>query len=300
MEETESAIAEDEIVSAAFFAGTAYVLEKDRRKCMSPRCGGFWVEAVNRRSTRCADGTYADRCYVAEADWDVLGLSPAQERKLVAKAGARQAVILGRIVPRVFRGFGNLGALVPRKAWQAATDVPFRGRFYRVKDLGIRCVTAPCFSMRADLLNTFRRYRISGLDLSRPGANRHQIYEARQAARRGDLLVAGAIRHDPRTTDRRRIRRGRTLHASQFYLPVVARQCTVDADCTASRYHHPVETQADCHCLLCPAPIGVRQAAENRTNWQRMCPPVTVGCPLPPCAAPPPVGCVQNECQYVH
>lgn len=292
-----SAEATSEIVATPFFRGIAYTIEKDYRRCVSPRCGGWWVEAANRRSTRCADGSSAQRCYVAEVDWAALGLSQSQLATLRDNAAGGRAIIVGRVVPRVFRGFGNLGALLPQRAWQAANANAPRGQLLRVKDLGIRCVTTPCFSMQADLLNHFRRDRISGLNLSPVGASRDQLAAAYDALAAGNLLVAGTIRTD-RVVSRRH-RPGRTLTASQLYLPVEPAQCLVNSDCTTSSFDEPVATQSDCYCVLCPGPVGVSQVDSNRDNWQRLCPAVTQTCPVVRCIRPPPVGCRRNQCVFL-
>lgn len=292
-----SAEVTSEVVATPFVRGTAYTIEKDYRRCVSPLCGGYWVEAANRRATRCADGSNAQRCYVAEVDWSALGLSQSQQSTLIDKAASGQAIIVGRVVSRVFRGFGNLGALTPERAWQAANAQAPTGQLLKVRDLGIRCVTTPCFSMQADLLNQFTRNRISGLNLSPVGASRDQLAAASDALADGDLLVAGAIRNDPVTS--RRHRPGRTLTASQFYLPVEPVQCTVNSDCTISSYDEPVATRADCYCVLCPGPVGVTQVDANRDNWQRLCPAVTQTCPVVRCIRPPPVGCRSDQCVFL-
>ena len=288
-EEAFTSEATEEIVAAPFYRYAVYSIEKDFRRCASPRCGGWWVKAVNQRSTSCADGTSADRCYVAETDWRNLGLAASQLDGLREKAARGQAIIVGRVVPRAYRGFGNLGALIPARAWQSATDVAPRGSFYRLRDLGIQCVMAPCFSLQADLLNYPRRYRLS------VGASRDQRAAAFDAARDGKLIVAGVIRWD-RTIARRR---GRTLAATQLYLPVEPVQCVENSDCTRSVYDEPVRAQSDCYCLLCPGPAGVSQVETNRDNWQAMCPAVTQNCPVVRCVAPPPVGCVRNQCRFL-
>src|SRR5688572_21550681 len=50
-----------------------FQLTRDLRRCASPLCGGFWLSAVNRLATRCSDGSYRSRCYVAEADFRAAG-----------------------------------------------------------------------------------------------------------------------------------------------------------------------------------------------------------------------------------
>lgn len=51
-----------------------YLYRVDTRKCMSPICGGFWIRLYNNKgsgqgeleqTTECADGTFAQECYVS-------------------------------------------------------------------------------------------------------------------------------------------------------------------------------------------------------------------------------------------
>ncbi len=45
-----------------------FTARPDFRKCATPMCGGYFVKAVNKKRTRCADGTEQRECYVAELD----------------------------------------------------------------------------------------------------------------------------------------------------------------------------------------------------------------------------------------
>jgi len=55
-------------------ATPSYVtLRRDLRRCASPLCGGFFVDAVNQDSLRCADGSRSAECYVADLELSALG-----------------------------------------------------------------------------------------------------------------------------------------------------------------------------------------------------------------------------------
>ena len=87
-----------------------------------------------------------------------------------------------------------------------------KGRYFRVRDLGIRCVRAPCFSLRAARLNRASRMLVSGLDLvstARPSAGELRRAETALTTRGGLWLLAQVTK----TSDG-----GRTLLASRFYL----------------------------------------------------------------------------------
>jgi hypothetical protein len=45
-----------------------YAIDRDKRLCASPACGGYFVRELNADSTTCADGTAASACYVARVD----------------------------------------------------------------------------------------------------------------------------------------------------------------------------------------------------------------------------------------
>src|SRR5688500_1902707 len=50
-------------------SGDYFLVRQDRRRCMSPLCGGYFVKRVNQSRTRCANGRWMPECYVAEIDW---------------------------------------------------------------------------------------------------------------------------------------------------------------------------------------------------------------------------------------
>jgi hypothetical protein len=87
-----------------------------------------------------------------------------------------------------------------------------KGRYYRVRDLGIRCVRAPCFHLRATPLNRSSRTIVSSLDLvsiARPTAAELARAEAVLSTSSGLWLLGNVIE----TSDA-----GRILLASRFYL----------------------------------------------------------------------------------
>ena len=83
-------------------------------------------------------------------------------------------------------------------------------------DTGLRCIRAPCFSLRATVVNGTRALTLSGLDLAGTGASAVAIRRAEDALVHGGLLVGGTIRStaEPGTGET-----GRTLVATQVWLP---------------------------------------------------------------------------------
>ena len=79
-----------------------------------------------------------------------------------------------------------------------------------MSDTGVRCVRAPCFSVRTATVNTARTVTASGLDLSIVAAAPALARKAQRALTTDGLLVAGTIRRDDDG--------GRTVVATQFFL----------------------------------------------------------------------------------
>ena len=198
-----------------------FTVTPDPRLCPSPTCGGFHLKAVNQLTMTCADGSQQTVCYVASADFGALEMPPA--------FAPGQLVVRGWIEAHEFPGFGNLGKLVAESAWNAATAQTAMGTFYRLRDLGIVCVAAPCFTMSAQILNQTGILAISTLDLSAVDATPAQLEAAWAAMRRGDLIVAGTTAPYSGT-----VGEGLALIASQFWLPVPAKvRCFSDTECPA-------------------------------------------------------------------
>jgi hypothetical protein len=182
---------------------TIYVARPDPRACPSPLCGGYWVARANHARTRCHDGLLRPRCYVTDAV-DVDG-HPLE-------AGIPDgALVRADIEPRTSEGFGELGELVVGDV-RAPVGKGVKGAYYRVRDLGIRCVRAPCFHLRAARLNRSARTIVSSLDLvsvARPSAAELAWAEAALSTSNGLWLLGNVIE----TSDA-----GRILTASRFYL----------------------------------------------------------------------------------
>ncbi len=278
-------------------ADYAYVrVQRDFRKCVSPFCGGFFISALNKRALRCIDGSESESCYVAEIDWSKTSLSTSQIDELEKATSTGRVIVIGQIRPFIKVNdikSDTLGVLAAGRAWLAATDAEPKGHFFRVKDLGIRCVTTPCFSMRAYLLNIFKSVEISDLDLSGVKAQDEHFKEAWEALADGRLLVAGKLSRSIMD------KQGRMLTASQFYLPVDPLECKIDDDCTVSVYTAPVKGPEDCYCQTCPVPISVKEAMINEKQWKAYCEDVRLTCPQYLCVMPRPVGCVNNRCEYL-
>lgn len=172
--------------------GGYFQLEPDMRDCMSPVCGGWFVHKVNKSQTRCADGTLADACYVAEVDASRLGLDPTTEQAYLEALGTGHLLARGAVVSNEHPAFGELGLLRLTEAWVAGTDAAPRGSWARVTDTGVACFTFPCPIFHDAKLNTRWERDLAELDLTPSGATPTDVEAALAAAATADgLLVAG-------------------------------------------------------------------------------------------------------------
>lgn len=282
----------DDVAADEVRAGGPYVrLRHDTRRCVSPVCGGFWVSRVNQRTLRCADGSTAAECYVAEVDYSGLGLPEGE----LAAVGDRAVIYRGRIVSRTYGTFGNLGQLIVQEGWRAASDATSTDTVFATRNTERVCVRAPCPTYDANKLNGTTSHTLTGVDLSGvAGVSRADLRAGTDAlATTSGLLVAGSVRS---------IGQNRTLAASQFYLRLStgvsdAVYCDTDAECTMTAYSHDVATRADCYCALCPSTaLNVSSAERFARDHRRYCSTDPLRCPAVRCARPPTAACVNHAC----
>jgi len=194
---------------------TFYTARQDFRRCASPMCGGKWVSRVNRANLKCADGTTAKECYVAEIDWSSLGLPESQ---LDGARDALNPLFRGSLQTRDFGEVGKFGVLQPTEIWAANNEAPSDGVFVRVTDSGIRCITTPCNSLHEGKLNAGLGADIAELDFSWSDATEDEISKAYEAVASDDGLLVVGYRYFYR--DNGSWAKGRDV--SQFWRRVVA------------------------------------------------------------------------------
>ena len=180
-----------------------YVVRPDPRLCPSPICGGYWVALANRSRTRCADGALLPRCYVA--------LAVDEKRQPLQTGVPDGALVRADVEPWTFQGFGNLGALVVADV-RAPIGNGTQGAYFRVRDLGIRCIKAPCFSLGAAKLNRPARLNVSSLDLTVATRLPKEWKRAEKELTAGGLFLLGRV---VKTSDT-----GWILQASRIYLTI--------------------------------------------------------------------------------
>jgi hypothetical protein len=267
--------------AAASTTPSFYAVRQDFRRCAYPMCGGVWYRKLNNATTRCLDGGKAAECYAAN---------------LVGASIAAGALYVGTIKAEKING-ARWAKLVATETWTPLTSfepkesIGVDPRFYLVKDNGIRCITTPCFSLDAKRVNLSSTLTLSGLDLSAiAGATSEQLDAAWSSLGTG-VVVFGSAKGT--------LTVGRSITATQAYVKVTPKPnaCTTDSECGLVMYPKKVLSKADCYCPMCPTPGLLSTQADNQASWEKYCGGMI--CPLPMCAAPPPVGCVENQCRYV-
>jgi hypothetical protein len=153
-------------------AYTYFEIKADLRKCAAPVCGGFFLDRVNRSTTKCVDGAYGDACYAPELDLSEADVPDTTMDKLVSAANASafatgpSVIVRGRFAKTNSTVRPELGRFVVTEVWLAQTDSPADGVFVRAKDIGVRCISAPCASTLEKGLNGSRSANIAGIDFT--------------------------------------------------------------------------------------------------------------------------------------
>lgn len=199
---------------------TYYSARPDYRKCMWPMCGGAFVKRVNQPKTKCADGGWANECYVAEFDWSSLGLGSEQASEADSAARSGLAIVRGKIATTK-KGTMKYSVFQVSEGWRAATENAPKGIFYRAESSGIVCITFPCPVLEATRLNRnlAPTATYAGVDLTPSGASQEQLDAGWAELSTHGLVVAASI--EPVTGPAGSMD---GLSASQFYTKIVAQK----------------------------------------------------------------------------
>lgn len=186
-----------------------YTFRQDTRKCAYPRCGGIFVKAVNKKSTRCTDGAARKECYIAEID------NPRNIN--LGTAG----LLHGQVKKKRFQGAGNLGKFVLQAAYSPVTDItPEKDDiFVGLENNGIVCITTPCFSYDEYLLNSNKLRPLSNVDLASLGVIESLLANLYQALSSEVLIASGINMQVSEATGT-----GLSFIAKQAYLPIPGSQ----------------------------------------------------------------------------
>lgn len=199
--------------------GSYYLARGDPRMCPSPMCGGLFVRLVNRSRAICGDGTRQLGCYVASADLGKLRVSEKRREELAGLLSSGRALARGALVRGRVEGFPQLDTLVVSEVWPASSSShPPTGVFRRLRDNGVRCVAAPCFSIDASRLNPASAVRpatVSTVEGIGRGATAAEVRRAMRLLATTGLIAAGRIVAVPNAGP---AGSGRAFVVTQFYL----------------------------------------------------------------------------------
>jgi len=207
-------------------SGYYIVTRPDPRLCPSPLCGGHFVKQINKPRTLCADLIWQQDCHAAELDASALGWSSDEFAIFYAQFGQSHALARGKLL-QMDRGSIKADVLVLDEGWLGQALSEPIGAFYGAKGSGITCITYPCPSIRERTLNLRNERLIAEIDLAASGANAAQIEAGYSSlSEPAGILAAGEHRviSDPAGG-------GLKLVASEFYLPLVAKNPTEGQAC---------------------------------------------------------------------
>src|SRR3990172_5347504 len=151
----------------------SYECDQSRRhrRASRPRLvgGGGWIRLVNRPATPCAPAPRRE-CYVADLDLSRLRVSEEARGRLAGLVTGGRALARGTLVTGRVGGFPELATLAVSEVWTASSS-PRKpeGAFQVLRDNGVRCITAPCFSIHAARLNEQTHSDVSGVRLGTTG-----------------------------------------------------------------------------------------------------------------------------------
>jgi eight-cysteine-cluster-containing protein len=174
---------------------TYYFVQPDYRRCASPYCGGVFYRLANATKTTCVDGTKAERCYAASADWSKLGLGAVGQQKVFDALNTLGGEVLTRstIARRDWgKGLGRFAHLNPREAWIAQGPGPGSGVVAKVEPTGVRCFTTPCPFFRERKLNSSLRADLGDLDWTAAQVSDELVSTALDRMHFEGLIIAGS------------------------------------------------------------------------------------------------------------
>lgn len=176
---------------------TYFELAGDMRRCAYPMCGGFFLDRLNAAKTTCHDSTSAEKCYTPVIDWSESGLDQAQQDAVRTAAykgtfDGVYAIVRGRFAKKnTETPMPNLGRFIVTEAWVAVGEGQTEGVFAKVKDNGIRCITAPCPSQTEYALNSSRSLNIARVDFEAGDLTQVAIDGLVSDLSKGGIIIAG-------------------------------------------------------------------------------------------------------------
>ncbi len=163
--------------------GTYFTVKPDYRECISPICGGWFVNAVNHKHLKCPDGSISKECYVGTNIINIPNLTLEQINQLKNAMNQSNVLIKGYI-----SNTKDYGLLTITSAWLSATKQKPKGAFLSISDNNIRCVTYPCPSIDGLLLNKNIHKSLASYDLNAVSATKSQLAIAHAVVAKGNGL----------------------------------------------------------------------------------------------------------------
>lgn len=171
---------------------TYYSITRDLRRCAFPMCSGYWVSRVNTSTTRCADGTWAASCYVAEVRWPMLGVNETTLATVQDRLHTGSVLVRGTVVSKSFGPeVGRFGEFKPTEAWVGQGPNAPSGPLAIVEEVGVRCSTTPCNSFREKKLNSSATAPLAELGWDDAGVDDDQIGRAITELFVRNVIIAG-------------------------------------------------------------------------------------------------------------
>jgi uncharacterized protein DUF6748 len=160
-----------------------YELRADRRMCMWPYCGGYFIRLVGRDKTECARGVYATECYVASLELEDVGMTEAETNQFFTTLD--RVIGLGSIQPRANPDWPSYSALHLAAGFIGASEGTGGGDAYILREHGGVVV--------ARALNTTGELRFHTVDFSQLRVKPEQIAYAEQLMAAGGLVATGKV-----------------------------------------------------------------------------------------------------------
>jgi len=197
----DATVGDDAKADASGGTYTYYFVQPDLRACVSPVCGGVFYKLANGSSTTCLDGTKAAQCYAASVDWAKLGLDDAA----IGKVNAAPDLLVRATIRSKSWSTGKYAELRPTEAWLPQGPNAAAGPLAKIGDSGIRCITAPCPSLRERKLNSSVQANISELGWDDSGASDRLIETATEKALSSDGIIVAGYRYSNQSTKARTV-----------------------------------------------------------------------------------------------
>lgn len=203
---------------------TLYSVRRDMRRCAAPACGGWWVTPVNTTAglltetpLTAIDAPMPAAEYVAKFEFGCVQWSAEQISRFSTLAETSTALVSGRLMgtsPATTNAALNQHeSLVLRDAFTAVSNSAPGGSFFNLKSSGIVCITSPCPSFQADLLNTNLSQEVHDIAFSKEFSDAQQI-QARSSISATGLVVSGT-----QSTFKGQAGQGVRLDINQIFAP---------------------------------------------------------------------------------